>query len=244
MIIKMNDNPERQKKIEEVLPAQPLTETHLFPLFWEMTRTILLKMLLMEIEIYKAFPKENGKYDLELFEPRNNKTCFLGLGFFRNGQGGWQDKDLITYRKRVGTISHHVWGSNVTLLEIWGADHFEKYPDMVKGVYAYCYEQGPLPEIQFYVNPLYLSKETGIWQPNEEDKAEARLLILAQENELRRQHGLAPVDYTMEEIEEFEKAGEWDATYKCLKSEVPEKQREAERRKWQEEQDEYEDDED
>lgn len=231
--IRVNASPEREKKIQEVLPVAPLTQTILMPAL-EQLQEPLLQMLRAEIEIYKAFPKENGTFDLEQFNPRNHKTCFLGLGFFSTGQGEWQDADLVRYRRGVGTLHHPVWGNAVTLLEIWGGDHFEKYPDMVKGVYAYCYDQGPLPKLFFRANPFIVTENTGTFYLDEEDEAEQRLQQTAAENELRRQHGLPFQNYTAEEIESYRKADNWSEEHRCPKDEIPRGKR---RPRWNDDED-------
>jgi len=207
------------------LPTVPITTSLLFPALQQAMEGILLQALKAEIEIYKAFPKENGKFDLKKFDPRNHKTCFMGLGFSYNGQGTWYDTDLKRYRNAVGTMYHPVWGDNVTLLEIWGGDHFEKYPDMVRGVFAYCHNKGPLPELFFKANPFFVSENTGTFEADEEDKAEQRRTQLAIENEIRREHGLPLQDYLAEEIEAYRKADNWDEKYRCPKDRPHERKR-------------------
>ena len=234
--ISVNSSPERDKKIAEALPETPFTNA-LWSVFHEMEKTLLLEMLLKEIEVYRKFPKDNGKYDPKHFDPRNHKTCFMGMGFFSNGQGGWRDVDLLKYRQSVGTLHHPVWGNKVTLLEIWGGDHFERWPDMVKAVYAYGWGKGKLPEVKFYVNPLIVSKDTGTFKMDEEDKEQQRSMQLAQENELRRQYGLPPQDYLSEEIEAFKEAGNWDEKHRCPKDTVTEKKKAEQKKKLEQEDD-------
>lgn len=215
MLINFKDNnPEREKKVKEVLPAVPFTQSIVFPALWELMLEPLLRALIAEIEVYKAYPKR-GKFDLEAFNPRNNKTCFMGLGFKANDN--WTDAELRDYRKAVGTFSHEVWGKGVTLLEIWGGDHFEKYPKMVREVFKYAYGgRKTRPEVKFHVMPLVITEHTGTMIYNEEQLAVMRAMQLAQENEIRRGYGLPAQDYLAEEIEQFRKDGLWDDRRNCL----------------------------
>lgn len=217
MIIQFVDNdPKRQEEIKKVLPAMPFTESIVFPALWRMMLQPLLQALIAEIEVYRAYPKR-GKFDIEAFNPRNNKTCFMGLGFKANDH--WTDAELRAYRHAVGTFHHKVWGSEVTLLEIWGGDHFEKYPKMVQDVFSYAYgKRKTLPKVEFYIMPLIITPDTGTMIYNEDQIAEMRYFQLAQENELRRSYGLPAQDYLAEEIEEFRRDGKWDDKKNCLKS--------------------------
>lgn len=167
---------ERDKIIKAILPERTLVETLLIPeIMGEDMMQKLKVALLSEIEIYKAYPKE-GKYEPKKFNPTSNQTCFMGQAFRANGLGmeGWHDDDLNEYRKAIGTINHKEWG-DCTLMEIWGGDHFRKYPDMVKGVFLYCYgKKKYLPEITFYVNPLWRNKNSGSFELTS-DQSEEKL---------------------------------------------------------------------
>ena len=172
MRILMNDTPEKKKFREETLPKQPLTHTILVPAIRELLQDSLLQTLRAEIEIYKAFPKNNAKPDLKAFNPTNPKTCFMGQGFGQK-HSGWSDADLDIYRKRIGTINHPIWG-NCTLLEIWGADHYQSDNDMVVGVFKYCYGmRKTLPILKFNSIPFILTELTGKLTMREEDKEQA-----------------------------------------------------------------------
>lgn len=226
MKISLNNSPEKQQKIKEALPARPLIDTILHPHLDSLMSTVLLDILKKEIEVYKVYPKNNGKYDPEKFNPRNHKTCFMGMGFFANGQGGMEDSDLPVYRQGVGTLHHPTWGDHVTLLEIWGGDHFEKFPDMVKAVYDYAFGyRDTMPEVVFLVNPLVFSKDSGTFLMDEEDLAERRFMQLAAENQLRHNYGLKTQDYLADEIEVFRKEGKWNEKRQCLKEDKPEGRR-------------------
>ena len=220
MLIKFEDNdPKRQETIKRVLPSVPFTESIVLPALWQLMLQPLLQALKAEIEVYRAYPKR-GKFDLKAFNPRNNKTCFMGLGFKSNDN--WTDAELRDYRKAVGTYSHKVWGDGVTLLEIWGGDHFEKYPEMVKAVFDYAYGgRNTMPKVTINIMPLIITKDTGTRILDEQQQAEVRIAILAQENEMRRQYGLPPSDWLAEEIEEMRKAGTWDEEHRCPKDQVP-----------------------
>lgn len=159
----------REELIQQVLPAKPIIEEIMDGSFI-ITRAKLTKMLIEEIEVYKAFPKK-GNYDLEKFNTRNSRECFMGQGFKANSSGfeGWTDYDLARYRKAVGTIQHPTWG-DVTLLEIWGGDHFEKYTKMVKEVHRYCHhERKTRPPVKFWINPLHANRQSGTWDPHEDE---------------------------------------------------------------------------
>lgn len=163
----INNTPEgkaRLAKIEEILPKETLLDTYLYPKLKDMLPT-LTKMLYAELEIYKQYPKiklkdiEEAKKALKTFDPRNSTTCFQGKAFKSNDN--IIDADLNTYRKAVGTFHHAEWG-NATLLEIWGGDHFEKYPKMVKNAFKYganLIKNRPI--LKFHVNPLFMNKKSG-----------------------------------------------------------------------------------
>lgn len=160
-----DDSPEGRKRtalIKSLLPKKSIIDGFLQPRLMEAMNDVLIKALKKEIEIYKAYPKV-GQYVPGTFNPRSTDTCFMGQGFRGNGFGveNWSDAELAEYRKAVGTIAHTEWG-NCTLLEIWGGDHFEKYPDMVKGVMAYAFgATTTMPDIQFHINPFFKNSKSG-----------------------------------------------------------------------------------
>lgn len=167
MNVRMNRNQEDLDLMNKILPKEPLT-VKLAEQVLKVSKKYLLVALKTEIEIYKAFPKR-GKMDYKEFDTRNHKTCFMGQGFnVKNSQ--WGDADLVDYRKAVGTISHGSWG-NCTLLEAWGGDHYDKYPEMVKGVFSYCKgTRSTLPPIQFHIFPLFKNEKSGRMKFDDEDK--------------------------------------------------------------------------
>lgn len=156
------DHKERRKKIKEILPKQTLISEILEPLIEKTLFNALALCVRRELEIYRAFPKRENEEpiesQIETFNPTNNETCYMGKAFQHNGD--LMDSDLAEYRKAIGTIPHYVWG-NCTLLEIWGGDHFEKYPEMVKGAFEWAMGvREDCPEIVFHVNPLFKNKSS------------------------------------------------------------------------------------
>lgn len=163
----------REESINKLLPKKGLVQAYLEPKLMASMKAPLLRLLRKEIRIYRDFPKK-GNYKPQEFEPRNPRKCFMGQGFTANTSGveGWTDFDLKRYREAVGTIHHPEWGE-CTLLEIWAADHFEKYPKMVSETFMYCWGDYPrLPELDFYINPFYKNKKTGKMQKDEVMKDE------------------------------------------------------------------------
>lgn len=165
-IIKFSsDSPEekaRQELIKSILPEKNLVDDFLQPRLLEAMEDVLIKALKAEIKIYKAYPK-TGEYAPGTFEPRNNLNCFMGQGFRHNGTGmeGWTDFELKQYRTAIGTIAHKEWG-DCTLMEIWAADHFKDYTEMVKGVFLYCWgDRKTLPNLQFHINPFFKNTKSG-----------------------------------------------------------------------------------
>ena len=158
----VESDPKRLKAIEKALPQEPFIDTMVQPELDKRMRSVLLRALKAEIEVYKNYPKrmeEKPKKAKKTFDPRNNKTCFMGKGFKANDH--LTDKELLAYRKAIGTINHPEWG-DCTLLEIWGGDHFEKYPSMVRSVFSYCTGmRKTLPTVKIHVNPLFANKHTG-----------------------------------------------------------------------------------
>jgi len=192
MNVRLNDTPEKKEFREKHFPKIPLTISILFPALQELMQDALVETLRKEIEIYKSFPKNNAKPDLERFRPTNHKTCFMGLGFIQNA--GWNDVDLIEYRRAIGTINHPVWG-NCTLLEIWGGDHFESHPEMVKGVFSYCFNmRKTLPNLKFFSSPFIKTELTGKNYYDEEDIAKFREQYLDELNLIRVSYKLEPYD--------------------------------------------------
>lgn len=152
----------RQALIKEVLPKVPIVDSFLQPRLMEAMDDVLIKSLKQEIEIYKAYPKP-GQYNPETFDTRSNDTCFMGQGFRANGFGveGWSDAELSDYRKAIGMISHTEWGG-CTLMEIWGADHYKDYKEMVEGVMQYTWgKRKTMPELHFYINPFFKNPASG-----------------------------------------------------------------------------------
>lgn len=167
--VRMNTTEAEVEEMKKLLPPKPFTITILLPALKKHMNRYLLQALRAEIEIYKAYPKKNNRYDKMTFEPRNNEKCFMGQGFMANSEGGdiltgyniWYDADLVLYREKIGKINHGTWG-NCTLLEIWAADHFEKWRSMVKAVHQYCFGERPkLPRLLFKVSPFLITEETG-----------------------------------------------------------------------------------
>lgn len=167
-IIQFGVTNKRKEEIDRILPKQPLVTEFMRPVIMALNKK-WVPVLKLEIEIYKAMlvnrpekPKEP-----ETFDPRSNMTCFMGKGFERNGGTGsfmeqsWTDWELEVYRKRVGTIKHARWGK-CTLLEIWGADHFTDYPDMVRVVFEYTTgTRDKLPKLMFVSSPILITELTG-----------------------------------------------------------------------------------
>lgn len=169
-----DDTPEGKKReelIQQVLPKEPITGEGIHDKILKLTKKRAIEMLKAEIEVYKAFPKHTDKLDPETFNPRNSRQCFMGQGFKYNGHGfeGWTDYELVRYRNAVGKIEHSTWG-NVTLLEIWGGDHFEKYPKMVKNVFLYGWGKiNEMPKITFHINPFAKNGKSGTWMPDPDE---------------------------------------------------------------------------
>lgn len=168
MILRYHDNTEegkkRRLKIESILPEKTLIETFLSPKI-ESLKPTLIKMLYVELDIYRNFPKKNladvkkAKEELKTFDPRNNTTCFQGKAF--KVSDNYEDAELTYYRKAVGTFNHSEWG-DATLLEIWGGDHFKNHKKMVESAFKYgtgITKQRPV--LKFHVNPLFSNESSG-----------------------------------------------------------------------------------
>ena len=205
MFIRSNDTPEKKKFREEGFPKKPFTETILMPFLRSMMQGVLIEMLRAEIEIYKAFPKNNAKPDLATFNPTNPKTCFMGMGFLQKSDQ-WQDADLEEYRQRIGTMHSKVWG-DCTTLEIWAADHFVRHPEMVTGVFKYCYGmQKTLPNLYFESMPFMYNDLTGANTPDEDDREDALNEYLYNLNNVRESMGLKAVDHIEDKyMKDFER---------------------------------------
>ncbi len=164
-------DPVRLKEIENALPKESIIDTIVQPELDKRMRRVLLTALKEEIEVYKAYPKkmeEEPAKAVKTFDTRNNETCFMGKGF--RGNNHIKDGELVAYRKAVGTINHPEWG-DCTLMEIWGGDHFEKYPSMVTGVFKYCTGlRKTMPPVRIMVNPLFANKHTGKSKLSKEQK--------------------------------------------------------------------------
>lgn len=210
--IKWTDNSpegkEREELIQQVLPKEPITGAGIHDKILQLTKKQAVDMLQKEIEVYRAFPKK-GKFNPEIFQPRNSRQCFMGQGFTANGHGfeGWTDHELVRYREAVGTIDHPTWG-NVTLLEIWGGDHFEKHPKMVKDVFLYGWSKiDKMPKVTFYINPFAKNDKSGTWMPDPDELYQAanreHMIKIAHYLEIRDRMKAAkvknPMDLALEE---------------------------------------------
>lgn len=167
---------ERRKLIDGVLPSNPLVDTLLNPELEKRMYPVLTRMLRMELEIYRNYPKRMAKAAEEEkkdFDPRHNETCFMGKGFKANTRA--HDADLVEYRKRIGTIKHPVWG-DCTLLEIWAGDHMRDYPSMVRSAFSYGIGlRDTMPVLRFHINPLIENVRSGKRHMTAEEKEEAKL---------------------------------------------------------------------
>jgi hypothetical protein len=193
----------REELINNLLPKEPITGVGIHDKILKSTKKQAIEMLKQEIEIYRTFPKK-GEFNPEIFTPRNSRQCFMGQGFRANGRGfeGWTDHDLVRYRHAVGTIDHPTWG-NVTLLEIWGGDHFEKWPKMVKEVFLYGWGQrDTMPKVTFHISPWAKNDKSGTWDPDPDEirTAEHRehLIKIAHYIEIRDRMKKAGVKSPME----------------------------------------------
>ena len=173
---------DKEKELEPLLPTESIIDRIVKPKIEKLYPT-LVKALKEEIEIFRNMPKEEvteedmpkktkheQEWDEKKFDPRHPTTCFMGKAFKQ--KVGVTTSPLELYRKRIGTIQHEVWG-NVTLLEIWGADHYKDYPKMVEGVFRYTYGlRNTLPRgIKFHINPLTPNERTGKMHKTKEEKA-------------------------------------------------------------------------
>lgn len=156
------DSQERDELIKEVLPQQTIISEILEPIIEKRLFKELAECVRRELDIYRNFPKKTNKEpikeQIKTFDPRNNNSCFMGKAFKANEE--IQDAELTQYRRAIGTIPHHVWG-NVTLLEIWGGDHFEEHTKMVLGAFEYGMRlRETCPRIKFFVNPLFKNQKS------------------------------------------------------------------------------------
>ncbi|MBS3914434.1 MAG: hypothetical protein KG003_08040 [Bacteroidetes bacterium] len=181
MIVKYGDSedsPERDALILEILPKETLISKIIEPQIEEHLFEALAECVMGELQIFRMYPKKIGSQPIEekikTFDPTNNETCFMGKGFKSNDE--LQDVELVKYRKAIGTIPHYVWG-NVTLLEIWGGDHFEDYPDMVIGAFEYAFRlRDECPKIKFYTNPLFKNEKSKEFKLSQKQKDEKEFL--------------------------------------------------------------------
>ena len=162
---------QRDAAIDALLPKKSFIDRYVSPVLKKIMGDPLMRALKAELKLYRKFPK-TGKYKPLEFDPRNNSTCFMGHGFDHNGNGmleAWTSHDLKLYRGRIGTLPHKKWG-NCTLLEIWGADHFKAYPDMVKAAYDYGWGQlNRMPKLQFHFLPFVIEAGTSNWERKQID---------------------------------------------------------------------------
>lgn len=157
------DSPAREAAIRELLPKQTIICDVLEPLISKTLFKALAKCVRTELEIYRNYPKKPSpdpvEEMLDTFNPTNNETCYMGKGF-KSNDGDLVDAELYAYRRAIGTIPHYVWG-DVTLLEIWGGDHFEDHKHMVTGAFEYGMKlRDNCPVIKFFVNPLFKNKKS------------------------------------------------------------------------------------
>lgn len=172
---------DKEEALKPFLPEETIIDRIIKPKVESMFPT-LLRALKEEIEIYRSMPKESitdddvptksdheKEWDEKKFDPRHPTTCFMGKAFKQ--KPGFTTSALELYRKRIGTIQHQVWG-NVTLLEIWGGDHYKNYPKMVEGVFRYAYGvRKTLPRgVKFYINPLTPNDLTGSMNSTKAEK--------------------------------------------------------------------------
>lgn len=156
-------NKKRLKAIHEVLPKETIISTTLEPSIELHLFDVIASCIRQELEVYRKYPKRISEQEtkeemVKTFDPRNNESCFMGKGFKANSH--ITDMELRDYRKAIGTIPHPTWG-DVTLMEIWGGDHFEEHRDMVTGAFAYGSNmRDDCPEIKVFVNPLFQNKRS------------------------------------------------------------------------------------
>jgi len=164
------DTVERLAEIEALLPKIDFIKSIIEPAILDRMTPIFVKALRAELEVYRAYPKRTGdpRLMIKSFDPRSNKSCFMGKAFKANHH--ITDIELDKYRKAIGTINHPMWGK-VTLLEIWGGDHFVDYNSMVLAAFKYGMGINKnCPTLKFHVNPLYVNKNTGKTVLDEEQK--------------------------------------------------------------------------
>jgi hypothetical protein len=140
--------------LDKALPSVPFLESYKTVLHNSM-KAHLTDWLRKELEVYKSTPKP--KVNMETFDPRKGLLIFGGASLFTQGEGvfeAWPEEVVATYRRAVGTFNHKVWG-NVTLLEIWAADHFETHKAAVTHAILYAHGIGTNPSfLPFDVNPF------------------------------------------------------------------------------------------
>lgn len=172
--------PEREKEMLPFLPEVTILDSLVKPKIEKLYPTFT-KAIKEEIEILRKIPKgelvtsdlpskdKEKEWDEKSFEPRHPSSCFMGKVFKQ--KVGQSTTPLNLYREKIGTVRHEIWG-DVTLLEIWGGDHYKDYPKMVESVFRYIYGyRGTLPKgIKFHVNPLTPNSKTGKMRETVEDK--------------------------------------------------------------------------
>lgn len=168
------DEEQRQEALKRLLPKQSLVETELYPVIQKKLYGTIARLIRTELEIYRKYPKRNKKESTKekkkTFDPRNNKSCFMGKAFKQNDS--LTDNDLANYRNAIGTVDHPTWG-NCTLLEIWAGDHYKDYPKMVKAAFSYGYgTRAKMPSIKIHINPLINNPNSGKAKLDKEQKEE------------------------------------------------------------------------
>lgn len=158
----IDENSEKRNKlISKILPDKTIIETVLEPQIEKVLFGTIADCIRQELEIYRRFPKRTEEKKAEMiktFNPTNNETCFMGKGFKANNHV--TDSDLYLYRNKIGKVNHPIWG-DVTLMEIWGGDHFEEHNEMVVNAFKYGMNIiDECPEIKVFVNPLFQNKKS------------------------------------------------------------------------------------
>ena len=210
MLISYNSSPEKAHFRDKVLPDKPYVHSLVLEPAFITFRSALVEALVLEIEVYKKYPRDVSLIDVSKFNPTNPSRCFMGLGFFANSDT-FMDRDLEVYRQKIGKISHPVWG-DVTLLEIWAGDHFNSHPKMVTDVFKYCLgKRKTCPELSFHYNPFIRYEDKSV-TPTKADKQKALGAFIEEYQQIRVEAGLARVAKIEQEIlDEFEK--EWAAKF-------------------------------
>jgi len=117
------------------------------------------EQIIIEAGIYREREKPDANFDMDEFDPRDNNHCLFGQGF--KGNGGHigtlfaiADDNMKETRALMCRIPHPIWG-NCTLLEIWAADHYTDYKDMVCEMFKYLSgETDEMPEFEIHFHPM------------------------------------------------------------------------------------------